>query len=64
MGVQKPDFYGWADLLMNQLCGGNSNKSLRQHLKKTAKETWQLVNWLTHARSANKTASSIAIHSS
>ena len=39
------------------------NKELRQHLKNTAKEAWQLVNWLTHDRSANRTASSIAIHS-
>lgn len=58
------DFNGWTDVLMNELCGGNSNKNLRQHLKNTAKETWQLVNWLTHAQKANKTASSIAIHSS
>jgi hypothetical protein len=59
---QDSNFNGWTDVLMNQLCGGGSNKELRQHLKNTAKETWQLVNWLTHARSANKTASSIAIH--
>ena len=58
------DFNGWTDVLMNELCGGNSNKNLRQHLKNTAKETWQLVNWLTHSRNSNKTASSIAIHSS
>jgi hypothetical protein len=48
---------------MNQLCGGSSNKSLRQHLKNISKESWQLVNWLTHAKNADKTASSIAIHS-
>lgn len=59
---QDSNFTGWAEVLMNQLCGGSSNKELRQHLKNTAKETWQLVNWLTHTRSANKTASSIAIH--
>lgn len=59
---QDSNFIGWTEVLMNQLCGGGSNKELRQHLKNTAKETWQLVNWLTHARSANKTASSIAIH--
>lgn len=60
---QDSNFVGWSDVLMNQLCGGGSNKELRQHLKNTAKEAWQLVNWLTHTRSANKTASSIAIHS-
>lgn len=60
---QDSNFLGWSDVLMNQLCGGGSNKELRQHLKNTAKEAWQLVNWLTHTRSASKTASSIAIHS-
>lgn len=56
------DFAGWTNLLMNQLCSGSSNKTLRKHLKNTAQESWQLVNWLTHHRSASKTASSIAIH--
>lgn len=59
---QDSNFNGWTEVLMNHLCGGGSNKELRQHLKNTAKETWQLVNWLTHTRSANKTSSSIAIH--
>ncbi len=57
------DFVGWSELLMNELCPGGSNKDLRQHLKNTAKESWQLANWLTHTRSATKTASSIAKHS-
>lgn len=59
---QDANFVAWSALLMDELCRGSSNKELRQHLKNAAKETWQLVNWLTHARSANKTASSIAIH--
>lgn len=65
-GVEKPqdaNFIGWCDVLMNELCAGGSNKELRQHLKNTSKEAWQLVNWLTHAREATQTASSIAIHS-
>lgn len=64
--IEKPknaDFVGWSDVLMNQLCPGGSNKELRQHLKNTAKESWQLVNWLTHTQSATRTASSIAKHS-
>lgn len=63
--VQRPqdsNFVAWSELLMDELCRGNHNKELRQYLKGTAKDTWQLVNWLTHDRSANKTASSIAIH--
>lgn len=65
-GIERPqdsNFNSWTDILMNQLCGGGSDKELRQHLKNTAKEAWQLVNWLTHARNATKTASFIAIHS-
>ena len=60
---QDANFNGWTEVLMNHLCAGGSNKELRQHLKNIAKEAWQLVSWLTHTRSANKTASSIAIHS-
>jgi len=60
---QDANFNGWTEVLLNQLCGGRSNKELRQHLKNTAKEAWQLVNWLTHTRSATRIASSIAIYS-
>jgi hypothetical protein len=59
---QDANFVAWSSLLMNELCRGSHNKELRQYLKGIAKDTWQLVNWLTHDRSANKTASSIAIH--
>lgn len=59
---QDANFISWSALLMDELCRGKNNKDLRQYLKNVAKETWQLVNWLTHDRSANKTASSIAIH--
>lgn len=60
---QDSNFIAWCDVLMNQLCGGNANKELRQHLKNIAKDTWQLVNWITHDRNANDTTSSIGIHS-
>ena len=59
---QDANFVSWSGVLMDELCGGKSKKELRKHLKTTAKETWQLVNWLTHDRNANQTASSIAIH--
>lgn len=59
---QDANFILWTDLLMNHLCGGGSNKELRQHLKNLSKEAWQLSNWLTHTKSASRTASSIAIH--
>ncbi len=60
---QEANFNDWTDMLLNQLFFGGSNKELRQHLKNTTKETWQLVNWLTHDRNANGTASTIALHS-
>lgn len=60
---QNSNFIGWSDLLMSQLCAGGSNKDLRQHLKNMAKETWQVTNWLTHSRSASRTASTIALQS-
>ena len=65
-GLDRPqdaNFLGWIELLMNEVCGGGSNKELRQHLKNTAKETWQLANWLTHTRSATNTSSTIALQS-
>ncbi|EMR0690120.1 gamma-glutamylcyclotransferase [Pseudomonas aeruginosa] len=60
---QDANFIAWSDVLMNLLCPGTSNKPLRQHLKTLAKEAWQLTNWLTHSKSAGRTASSIAMHS-
>jgi hypothetical protein len=59
---QDANFVAWTELLIDQLCQGSSNKELRQYLKGTAKDTWQLVNWLTHDRAANKTAASITVH--
>lgn len=58
---QAANFTGWTDLLLTVLCGGGSNERLRQYLKSQAKETWQLTNWLTHSRSADRVATEIAI---
>ncbi len=59
---QDANFIEWSDLLLNQLAPGSSNKPLRQYMKATNRETWQLVNWLTHHRNASAAAASIAIH--
>jgi hypothetical protein len=56
------DFVAWMALLMDEVCGGSGNKAMRHYLKNNAKDTWQLVNWLTHDRNATSTASLIAIH--
>jgi hypothetical protein len=59
---QDANFIDWTDVLMNSLCGGSSNENLRRYLKGIGKETWQLVNWLTHYRRADNTSCIIAIH--
>ena len=46
------DFKGWTELLANHLAAGESLSRLRSYLKKTSVETWEYVNWLTHAKNA------------
>lgn len=63
-GQQAPkaaDFRGWTDLLANALAGGESSARLRSYLKKVASETWDYVNWLTHAKNAVRMDAEIAI---
>ncbi len=55
------DVVSWLDLLHDALCPGGANKELRRHLKSAAKSAWQLVNWLTHDRNANKSVSLIVL---
>ena len=59
---QDANVIAWLDLFMSEMCAGGTNKELRQHLKNTGKETWQLVNWLVHHRGADQVVASIAIH--
>jgi hypothetical protein len=54
-GAEQPkaaDFKGWTELLANTLAAGQSAAKLRSYLKKAAVETWDYVNWLTHAKNA------------
>lgn len=57
---QDANVIAWSGLLFDQFCPGEKNKELRQYLKATSERAWQLVNWLTHHRNANKTAALIA----
>jgi hypothetical protein len=50
--------------LIDQLLPGHSNERLRSYMKSVTESTWQLVNWLTHTRSATKTAATMAAHAS
>lgn len=52
-GTEAPkrgDFLQWTDLIAASIASGSSAAEVRGHLKAIAKSTWQLVNWLTHAR--------------
>jgi hypothetical protein len=60
--LQGSNFVGWVVVLAGELCAGRSKKVLRHYLTRTAKETWDLVNWPTHHRNADKTSSIIAFH--
>lgn len=42
----------WVELLANFLAAGSSAQTLRSYLKKLGAETWDYVNWLTHAGNA------------
>ena len=59
---QGSNFVGWVAVLARELCAGRSKKVLRHYVTRTAKETWDTVNWLTHHRNADKTSSVIAFH--
>ncbi len=62
--AQRPknaDFKGWTDLLANRLAGGESAARLRSYLKKLAVETWEYVNWLTHAKNAVRVDAEIGL---
>jgi len=55
------DFKGWTELLANYYAPGESASRLRSYLKKLSGETWDLVNWLTHAKSATRLDAEIAL---
>jgi rubredoxin len=46
------DFNGWTDLVANVIAPGPGAERRRGYLKASAKATWELVNWLTHATGA------------
>jgi len=51
---QRGNFIGWCEFIVNYFAPSASNQQIRSHLKGMSKETWQLVNWLTHAQNANR----------
>ncbi len=47
------DFVNWSEIAISHFASGERNQHIRSYLKANAKETWQLVNWLTHTSKAN-----------
>lgn len=46
------DVVGWTNVLITRLAEGPSSKQLRSYATKLTRETWDYVNWLTHAKNA------------
>jgi hypothetical protein len=65
-GEERPklaDFVGWSERAAETLAQGGSADRVRGYLKATAKATWELVNWLTHAQNAVMYDAQLAIDS-
>ncbi|MBN1091968.1 hypothetical protein JKP75_04885 [Blastococcus sp. TML/M2B] len=52
VGPKAADVVGWTNLLIAHLAAGPSSKQLRSYAIKLTRETWDYVNWLTHAKNA------------
>jgi len=48
------DFLHWSKMIADGVLSGASADRLRGYAKATAKATWELVNWLTHAANATR----------
>lgn len=46
------DVVGWSNLVIAAQAAGPSSKQLRSYATKLTRETWDYVNWLTHAKNA------------
>jgi hypothetical protein len=55
------DFVQWTALIAAEAARGRSVADVRRYLRSAAKEAWELVNWLTHSKSAARVDASIAV---
>jgi hypothetical protein len=63
-GTEKPkaaDFVNWSQFVASHLAPGQRNERIRGYLKALAKESWELVNWLTHSANVSKVDGTLAI---
>lgn len=63
-GAEPPklsDFIHWSEHIANWYMRGSSLARPRSYLKALAREAWEVVNWVTHARSAHKVLAEFAV---
>ena len=51
---KKANVVAWSRIVADTLAPGGSAARTRSYLKSSAKETWEYVNWLTHAKNASR----------
>lgn len=59
---KRGDFPGWSEVLAEVLAPGESAARVRSYLKTTARSTWDLVQWLTHATNASRLDAELSLH--
>ena len=59
---QASNFIRWSELIAETVAQGRKNERIRSYLKGLAKESWQLVSWLTHAANASRDDGMIALN--
>jgi hypothetical protein len=63
-GVAPPkasDFIHWSEHIANAVAPGSSDARLRSYIKAQARQTWDYVSWLTHAKNASRADGEIAV---
>jgi len=58
---KKADVVSWSNLLADRLAPGSSSEQVRSYVKKLARETWDFVNQLTHAKNAGSYDAEIGV---
>lgn len=55
------DFVNWFPHIVQHFAGGARNVRIRSYLNTNSKDTWKLVNWLTHTSKANLHEAHVAL---
>lgn len=58
---KRSDFKGWAELLAQAASPSSHGTQMRSYLRAMSRETWDLVNWLTHAANAKRSDADTAV---